>query len=451
MRTDDSICGISSPPGRGAIAVIRISGGKASSAAKKFYGDPGPVHRLVRTAPFKNGGSGIDLTNYVFFKGPGTYTGEDMLEIYCHGGTAVQDAILAAIVSAGIRPAFRGEFTYRAVLNGKMDMLQAEAVNTLINANTGSAIDYLNRIVHGGLSSEIRKFKEEIYEILAKTEAGIDFSDSLDISDDLLTEARKDLEAMNGKLSSFIADYGFAKAISTGYKVAIAGKPNSGKSSLLNAILKKERAIVAEYGGTTRDIIREEIDLDSYDVTLYDTAGIRETDDIIEKKGILKTKELLAETDLAVFVADLSTPFSKADRMALKEAGKNPSVIVFLNKSDIEAYDYSEIPELRSFETVKGSALRNSGVKALLKAVSAKIAGLKNGPCETLIFTERQKQLLSKVKRELGRLLKKDIRSEAEICAELLKHILKLLNDFLGAGAGEDIREYIFKNFCIGK
>ena len=451
MSNDDTVCAISTPKGSGAIAIVRISGTSVKSIIKKFLNRSKISERRIYTGFFKYNDNIIDKVNYVYFKGPRSYTGEDLLEIYCHGSISVQNKLLDILVSNGINIANPGEFTLRAILNNKMTLIEGEAINQLINNRSEKLITKLNEHINGGFSQKIENIREGLVEVKALVEAGIDFSDNDEISDELLLRSKNNLRNINIQIKKLINSFDIGKMLLDGYHIAIIGKPNVGKSSLLNIILRKERAIVTEYAGTTRDVLKEEVNIEGYDAFLYDTAGLHKTEDFIEKLGIEKVKELLKDADCVIFMFDLSTPLEKGELKLLRslQRGKK-DLFLFLNKKDIKRFDYSELENYALKYIYYGSVKKNIGIDKLFKGI-ALVLNEKMADQGIMLFSKRQKALLTKANRTLKEIEKCDIIKETEIAAFLLNDLMEFLDQLIGKSKKIDIKDYIFKNFCIGK
>ncbi len=449
--THDTIFAISTPPGAGAIAIIRLSGEDINKILKNNLKKEKVKERYVYTGKFYFQETIIDKVNFVLFKAPRSYTGEDMLEIYCHGGIAVQRKILETLLSEKIVPAKPGEFTLKAIENGKMSLLEAEAINELIKSRSTRSIELLNKHLFGAFNKEWNKLKKIIISIKGKLEASIDFSDEFEISNDLANEAKADFKKINKQINQWLKTFSFGQILTSGYHLAILGKPNSGKSSLLNTLLKEERAIVTDFEGTTRDIIKEEINIKGYDVFLYDTAGIRETDNLIEKLGIEKVKLLLKKINGIIVLFDLSSRFDKNDKKLL-ELIKNTKMdtIVFLNKSDIKRYDYNKYFN-KNISIIEGSAKKKRGVEKLLETVFMKLEEKYEG-IDYLIFTKRQENNLKNIKKILRNIVKLNFIEETELAADRINELFESFEEFTGEKIQNyTIQDYIFKNFCIGK
>ncbi|MHB8829035.1 MAG: tRNA uridine-5-carboxymethylaminomethyl(34) synthesis GTPase MnmE [Syntrophales bacterium] len=460
MIFSDTIAAIATPPGVGGIGTIRISGPDAESIARRIF-SPLPrekflSHRLYHgeiVSPETH--EALEEVLLAFFRGPHSFTGEDTLEISCHGGPFVLQTVLEEALRAGARPAAPGEFTRRAFLNDRLDLAQAEAVNDVIAARTAlGAAAALGRL-KGNLSGEIAKIREELLTLLARIEASIDFTE-----EDGMEEATGGIAAfINPQIDAvekLAATYRQGKIVRAGIGVVIAGLPNVGKSSLLNRLLGEKRAIVSPVPGTTRDFIEETADIAGIPVRLTDTAGIRPPQDDIEKAGIDFLWEKAASADAVLFLLDASREIAAEELAMLKKISERPLLLVF-NKSDLPA----RIPE-KALEgilpanippPVRISAKYGSGIEnlstALLQLVMQREAG--EAP-STMIAHAHQKTSLEKA----GECLKRASRGAQagmmpEIIALELREALDFIGEITGKTSNEDILARIFSRFCIGK
>ncbi|MCD6579029.1 tRNA uridine-5-carboxymethylaminomethyl(34) synthesis GTPase MnmE [bacterium] len=450
-KKHDTIFAISTPSGTGAIAIIRLSGEKVQRILKNNLKKFNVKKRYVYTCNFYYNEHIVDKVNFAYFQGPKSYTGEDMLEIYCHGGIAIQKRILDILANEKLIPAKPGEFTLRALENGKMGLLEAEAINELIKTRSIRSIELLNKYLFGDFRKQWENLKRRIISIKGKLEASIDFSDEFEISDDLANEAKRDFQNIKIQISQWLSTFSLGKILTSGYHLAILGKPNTGKSSLLNTLLKEERAIVTDFEGTTRDILKEEINIKGYDVFLYDTAGIRDTENLIEKIGIEKVRSLLKDVNGVVILFDLSTKLDINDKKLLILAKQlKKDIIIFLNKSDIKQYNYKRYFE-KELTIIEGSAKKKKGVEKLLNNIH-ELLEKKYESVDHLIFTKRQEMILKKVKSSLGKIIKLDFLSETDLAADRMNELFELFQEFTGEYiSNATVQDYIFKNFCIGK
>ncbi|HNV86262.1 MAG TPA: tRNA uridine-5-carboxymethylaminomethyl(34) synthesis GTPase MnmE [Candidatus Omnitrophota bacterium] len=456
---DDTIGAVSTPPGEGALGIIRLSGNESIPAAEKIFRSssgtrlsdfsPNTVHhgRIVDAE-----GRMVDDVMIACFRSPHSYTGEDMVEISAHGGMKILKTITGLLVKQGVRHAEPGEFTKRAFLNGKMDLAQAEAVLDLIRAKTESAHRQAVLQLQGAFSEKIRDLREGILGVCAVAEASIDFpEEELDI--DPAAEVTKNLIPVIREIDGMIQGFRRGAILREGALVVIAGKPNVGKSSLLNALLERDRAIVSHLPGTTRDILEEELEIGGFLVRIVDTAGIRSDPDGVEKMGIERAKNYLTDAQLVLMVLDGSREPDGEDRKIL-ESLKDKKIILVFNKSDLPAKTDPEkfsgiVPPLGA---VCVSAKTSAGVSDLEEAIRKAIwdEGL---PTDSAWLTRlRHKQALESARECFARAeegLRKGL--SMEFIAFDLRQGVDCLGEIIGEVYSEEILGRIFRDFCIGK
>lgn len=447
IQKNDVIAASATPPGEGAIAVIRLSGPKAFEVAEAVFS--GPVQSFsTHTAHYgkilNSDGTPIDHVLLLVMKNPRSYTGEDTVEISCHGGSLMTRRILDRLYEAGARPAEPGEFSLRAFLNGKIDLAQAEAVQQLIAAKSERAMEHAEKQLEGALSKAISSFQKELTDVAAILEAWVDFpEEGLEFAGQ--EEIIASLEASCQKMEKLQQTFHDGKALHEGLTLCLLGSPNVGKSSLMNALLGKERAIVTEIAGTTRDLLEEDLRLGGLHFRLIDTAGIRETAEIVEKEGIRRSHQAMGEADLVLLLLDASRPLSDNDRSLLEAAPPDKTLVVW-NKIDLGDFDSSVSP-------IGISAKERIGLDLLREAIERII--WKQGPPskeEVLITSLRHYQALS---RAIGhcRAVIDDLRQgvSAEFTASDMRACLNELGTILGVNVTEEILSAIFSKFCLGK
>ena len=398
-------------------------------------------------------GNVIDEVLVSYFKAPKSYTTENMCEINSHGGNVIVKKILDLCLKNGAELAEPGEFTKRAFLNGRIDLLQAESVIDIINAKSDKELKTGVRQLKGFLSNEIGKIKQEIMDVMVNIEVTIDYPE-YDVDDVTTSQISTMLNSIETKLKKLESSFDNGKIIKEGIKTAIIGKPNAGKSSLLNAILKEDRAIVTEIEGTTRDTIEEFVTVNGIPLKLIDTAGIREAKDEVEKIGINKSREIAEEADLIIAIFDSSKELTKEDEEIL-EIAKNKKSIILLNKVDLESKIKEEDPRLLSVtdNVISISALNNYGIDKLYEKISDLFdlneINLDN---EVLITNIRQKNLISKAIEDVNN-TRNSISNNmpVDIIAISVKEILEDLGKITGEEVREDIINEIFSKFCLGK
>ncbi|MDD5210148.1 MAG: tRNA uridine-5-carboxymethylaminomethyl(34) synthesis GTPase MnmE [Elusimicrobiales bacterium] len=453
-ETSDTIAALATPPGAGALAIIRISGPAAFSTASSFLAPAqrDPEHSAARLLSVKNGPALVDRAVVVFFRAPASYTGDDTVEITCHGSPYIIRTILNLAVKSGARPAEPGEFTLRAFLNGKMDLAQAEAVGELIAAGSAGAHRAAITQAEGGLSAEVRGIRTALAGLLAEIEARLD--DSYEEIPALETRAfARRAAAARGKTLSLAAGFGAGRGIRDGVKVVITGAPNSGKSSLLNALLGYDRAMVSRRAGTTRDTLEASLDIDGFSILFTDTAGLNaRAASPLEREGIKRAEKAIALADTIVLVKDASVKESPGDRRAERETArlalKGTRLLRVLNKADLLTGKSRRAPGCLLVSAKTGDGLPK--FKAALVAEQKKV--FRDG-AQAVVTSARHFAALSGAAAELAGLeavLKKN-RPPLELAAEHLRGALAALASLLGETTPEEVLGNIFKNFCVGK
>ena len=398
-------------------------------------------------------GEVIDEVLVSYFKAPKSYTMENMCEINSHGGNIIVKKILELCLKNGAELAEPGEFTKRAFLNGRIDLVQAESVIDIINAKSEKEVKTGIKQLEGLLSKEIAEIKQEIMDVMINIEVSIDYPE-YDVEDVANAEITDMLDSVKKKLERLERSFDNGKVIKEGIKTAIIGKPNAGKSSLLNAILKEDRAIVTEYEGTTRDTIEEFVNINGIPLKLIDTAGIRETKDEVEKIGIAKSRETANAADLIIAIFDASKEIDEED-LEVIDFIKNKKAIIILNKMDLKAKidENNENLKKLSGNIIKMSALKNIGIDKLYEKITEMFnlneINLDN---ENVITNVRQKNLITKAIENVKK-AKETIEQKMpiDIVAIFIKDILEDLGKITGEVVTEDIIEEIFANFCLGK
>lgn len=462
LLNDETISAISTGYAEGGIGIVRISGKKAISIVKQIF-------RSVRSIRIEDVSSHsvlvgsiihpitnikIDEVIVLLMRAPKSYTCEDVIEIQCHGGTIPLRKILELTLEYGARMAEPGEFTKRAFLNGRIDLTQAEATIDVIRAKTDAALKVAVEHLAGNLSEIIKLIRFQLLELIAYLEVEIDFPDE-DVAELSKGDILKSVKNVRNKISDLIIAADTGKILRDGLKTAIVGKPNVGKSSLLNALLREKRAIVTDIPGTTRDIIEEYINIQGIPVKIIDTAGIRDTNDTIEKIGIEKTKSIIDKADLILLLLDLSEDLTNDDIEILKLIKKRKSIVI-LNKSDLaEKFDIKEIKKLISSDNplIKLSTLNNKGVFELEQVILNLVCKGKLDLTESALVTSvRHKDLLSKALLYLQAVEKAATAGMPEDCLVIdLRNAWEVLGEITGETVKEDIIDTIFSQFCIGK
>ncbi|MCX6150472.1 MAG: tRNA uridine-5-carboxymethylaminomethyl(34) synthesis GTPase MnmE [Ignavibacteriales bacterium] len=449
-NNEDTIVAIATPPGSGAIAVIRLSGKQSIKVANNlFYGKAdlqNSASHTIHYGKIKTANSAyIDDVLVSVFRSPNSYTGEDCIEISCHGSQIISQRIISSLLEQDIRMAEPGEFTKRAFLNGKIDLAQAEAVVDLINSRTEAALKGARNQLDGILSAKIKYLRNSLLEISSIIELELDFAEE-DI--ELITKKNigEKINSLTKEIDLLLKSYSFGKIITDGLNVAIVGAPNVGKSSLLNYLLKESRAIVSEIPGTTRDIIHEDISIDGILYKLYDTAGIRLTENKIEIEGVERSRQVTREADLILFLFDSQQGFSKNLYEEIINLSNKERIITVLNKIDLKD-DPNFIADVRI------SSLTGAGIQNLINLVRERSFGEFTYSENTAILTNvRHYSALEQTKTHLleaGLSLKNNF--SGEYIAADLRIAENCLNEIIGLITSDDILNNIFSKFCIGK
>ncbi|WDP91135.1 MAG: tRNA uridine-5-carboxymethylaminomethyl(34) synthesis GTPase MnmE [Desulfobacter sp.] len=457
----DTIAAIATPYGSGGIGVIRISGARAFEVASKIFSkarakDPGDgpgrlKSRRVSHGFIMDGPEPVDEVLVLPMKGPGSYTAEDVVEIQAHSGTIVLRRILDLIFSHGVRPADPGEFTKRAFLNGRIDLTQAEAVADIINAKSASSLQFASAQNLGTLRDEILGMTAFLTELLARLEAAIDFPDEV-TPFEFTARDREELEQLMDRCRTLIQKHEDASFLKTGIRVAICGEPNVGKSSLMNRLLDKERSIITAIPGTTRDPIEEGLNIEGIPFVVIDTAGIHDTDDLVEIIGIGKAKDHIEAADIILYMTEPGRPFSEKAFLKIIPQGKK--VIHVVNKIDLaEKGGTQEMPEACSrIPLVEISALKNQGIDRLRQCLTDTCIRNLDMENDAVIPNLRHKNALTQALTHLEYIhTGMATGQEEETLAMDVKNSIESLGLITGETASIDILDAIFNNFCIGK
>lgn len=447
----ETIAAIATPPGEGGVAIIRISGHDALNVAGRVFS--GPVHRYQsHTAHFGRvcnaKGEHLDDVLLLPLLAPRSYTGETTVEIHCHGGSLVTRRVLEAVLAAGARAALPGEFTFRAFLNGKMDLAQAEAVQALIGAKNERALDAAEQQLRGSLSQSIADFQQKLTQIAAILEAWVDFpEEGLEFA--TMDEICDELEYICQAMEKLAATFHQGRILHEGLSVCLVGSPNVGKSSLMNALLDKERAIVSPIPGTTRDVLEDHLRLNGFHLKLSDTAGIRETEEGIEQEGIRRSKQAMQEADLVLLVLDAHRGLLEEDRQLLSLVPPLKTILIW-NKVDLP---YTDLPSLDFPLTVCVSAKQRKGLEELHQAID-QLIWQKGAPSkeEIVITNIRHKEALV-ASIEASRRVQRGLRQgvSPEFLTIDVRQSLNELGKVIGVNVTEEILSAIFSKFCIGK
>ncbi len=456
---EDTIAAIATAPGEGGIGVVRISGEKSRAILEQIFSreknEYDIIPRMMHYGFVRDNFSGelIDEVMAVYFKEPYSYTAEDVVEIQCHGSMVSLRKILSLVLKNGARIAESGEFTKRAFLNGRLDLSQAEAVIDLIRAKSDKSFDVALNQLEGNFSKEIRQIRAELMNSLVNITVNIDYPDE-DIEQLTFENLVSDLTSVRVKIEKMLQTSDTGRIMSEGLKISIIGKPNVGKSSLMNALLKETRAIVTSVPGTTRDTIEEMLTIRGIPVKLTDTAGIRETEDLIEKIGIEKSKEAFNNADLIIFMADRSRALDEEDFSILNHI-RDKKAVVILNKTDLpSAFDSVELEKhLPEACIIEASVANGDGIEELENVVENMVYGGEVKQSDSMMVTNvRHKNLLEEADTSLG-----DAIEMAKACQplELLEidasRAYECLGAIIGEAVEEDIINEVFARFCLGK
>jgi len=458
--TEDTIAAIATAvsPGQGSIAVIRISGSSAIEITKTIVHIPGTqdwsTHKvLYGHVTETNQTVYIDEVLILIMKGPRSFTGEDVVEIHCHGGIIAVQKILERILDVpSVRRAEPGEFSQRAVLNGRLSLTQAESISELVSARSRKAAELAINGIEGNIQTTIQSIRKRLIEQLTEIEARIDFEEDLPLLDE--KHVKNEIVAIKKDLNELIDNAKRGSWVRSGLKVALAGKPNVGKSSLMNRLSKQEKAIVTDLPGTTRDILESEIVLEGIPVTFIDTAGLRDTKDIIEKIGISRTKKTLIHADLIILIFDYSSGWTNEDESILKQLPINIPLLIVGNKSDLtNDQSFEKVPKyiLKKENLVIISAKTGNGEDDLINYLLKKCGSSQTHGLD-IALNERQVDLAKSTMESLENINKVfDEKLPWDFWTIDLRQAINYLGELTGEDLTESLLDNIFSKFCIGK
>lgn len=458
----DTIVAPATACGTGAVAIVRLSGPAAGRIASQLFQparggtwDQPVSHRLYFGHLRNLGGDLLDECMAVLMRAPHSYTGEDVVEFHVHGSRVIVESVMEACMAAGARAARPGEFTQRAFLNGRMDLAQAEAVADLVAAQTRRAQHLALQQLRGGVSARIHALRNELLDVAAELEAWIDFPEE-DIPGPTLEKLSQALSEVQRQIAELSRTYRVGQLAQKGARVVLVGEPNAGKSSLFNALIGRERAIVTPHPGTTRDTIESTIDLQGIPVTLVDTAGLRETSDTVERIGVERSLEEVLQGDLVLLVVDSSRATSLDSTLQWLPSGHgSANCLVVLNKSDAATGEQlttlQAMAEQMQFQALRTSCPLRRGIDTLENAIYERLVGEEDGE-ELWIVAERHAECLSAAKEALGHGLN-DLTEgrEPELISTHIREAIDHLGAIIGVGTSEEILDRIFSRFCIGK
>lgn len=486
MKDETTICAIATPPGNGAISIIRLSGPDTYKIASSLVDFPSGKKKIDALAPNSihlaniiSGEQVIDEVLLSLFRAPNSYTGEDLIEISCHGAVYIQQKILELLVEAGARLAEPGEFTLRAFLNGKMDLSQAEAVADLIASSSAASHQVAMQQMRGGFSSELAKLREQLLNFISLIELELDFSE-----EDVEFADRRELQELVSRIAALIRalsrSFEFGNVIKNGVPVAIVGKTNVGKSTLLNALLHDERAIVSEIAGTTRDVIEDVITMDGLSFRFIDTAGLRKTSDTIENIGIEKAFEKIGQAYIVLYVIDATEKISEIDRLIGKikkrmaesrQAGSGRSragteitgekkLVILFNKADFLSEKQLAALEDRSGfknlepgdQVLRISASYGDNIDTLVSLLLGLVRNEQKGQDDVIVTNARHFEALTQAGEAIDRVAEGlESGLSSDLVAQDIRQVLHYIGEITGEVTTDEILGNIFSKFCIGK
>lgn len=444
---ENNIAAIATPAGKGGVAIIRISGKDPLGIAEKMFTPVGKT-KVCDFEPYRmypgqiDGGNFTDYGLCVYFRAPYSYTGEDIIEFQCHGGENVARGILRQAFRHGAKPAGRGEFTKRAFLNGKLSLASAEGVADMINGESDAEVKAGYLLYSEKLTAKVRDLQSRLKTLLAGIDVSVDYPEE-DIEEQHVAELKVALQSLHAEIVALAAGYAVGKKIKAGVTVAICGKPNTGKSSLLNRLLGYDKAIVSNVAGTTRDAVEGVLEIDGRKFNLYDTAGVRESGDMIENIGIERAESIIRSADVAVFVADYANGIDEEDARVLGMLKDKPLIKVF-NKIDLTS------DETETDADVHTSAVTGAGIMRLKELLYEKSFGAR-GEDAAFLIEERHHEALQRSIESLQRAIYACGLQPLDLIGIDVKEAWDALGEITGETATEAIIEEIFAKFCVGK
>jgi tRNA modification GTPase len=455
VSATDIIVALSTPPGRSGIGVIRLSGKNALELIRSLLSDsdfnPEPNRASLKAILDPESGEILDRAVLTYFQSPQSYTGEDVVELSCHGSPPLLLRVVDSLLSLGARAAEAGEFTMRALSNGRLNLTQAEAVRDLIDAQTHTAVRQAARQLGGELSARLQPIKDSLLEIIVPLESSLEFVED-DLPQDITEGIVRKLSALSDKLEELADTFRQGRLLKEGLRVTLVGRPNVGKSSLFNSLISYDRAIVTEIPGTTRDTLSEVINIDGVPILITDTAGVRVSTDRIEQLGIERTRRAVTDADLTIIVLDGSQPLTAEDKKIFEEASDN-HLLIAVNKSDLEDFSVNHARSLpNGLPIIPISAKNGGGLNELRTAIMEPFSINQAYENSFVITSARHYDLLRRTSDSLRSTesLFSDAVSEEIILAKLYE-ALRFLGEITGETTPEDILSEIFSSFCIGK
>ena len=455
MSATDTIVALSTPPGRSGIGVIRLSGKSARELTRSLLSDsdfnPEPNRASLKAILDPESGEILDRAILTYFKSPQSYTGEDVVELSCHGSPPLLLRVVDSLLSLGARAAEAGEFTMRALSNGRLNLTQAEAVRDLIDARTHTAVRQAARQLGGELSARLQPVKDSLIEIIVPLESSLEFVED-DLPQDITEGIIRKLSVLLDKVEELADTFRQGRLLKEGLRVTLVGRPNVGKSSLFNSLISYDRAIVTEIPGTTRDTLSEVINIDGVPVLITDTAGVRASTDRIEQLGIERTRRAVTDADLTIIVLDGSQSLTAEDKKIFDEASDN-YLLIIVNKSDLEDFSVNNARSLANgLPIIPISAKNGDGINELRAAIMEPFSTNQSYENSFVITSARHYDLLRRMSESLRSTesLFSNSVSEEIILAKLYE-VLRFLGEITGETTPENILSEIFSSFCIGK
>ncbi len=453
---NNTVCAISSPPGVGAISVIRLTGEKSHQILTNIISSKSKYENLkagkLLFTKILADGNILDEVLLVKFDAPNSFTGENMLEIYCHGSEFIQQEILNLLVKNGANIALPGEFTKRAFINGKMDLSQSEAVADIISSNSSESHRLAINQLKGGISNEIALLREKMIELISLMELELDFSEE-DVEFADRSRLLQIIQEIKTKINLLIESFKYGNAVKNGVPVAIVGKPNTGKSTLLNTLLKEDRAIVSDIPGTTRDSIEEEIFIDGIKFRFIDTAGLRESKDKIEEIGVKRSLEKINLSQVILLIIEANSSEKEIDtiiKQVEKEINSSQKLILVFNKIDLLNKENIDIKY--NYESIKISAKHNKNIDLLHNSLSFYVKSLKTGIGDVILTNARHIEVLHKIDLALDRAIEGlNMQLSSDLVSQDLREAMHYLGEITGQVSNEEVLGAIFSKFCIGK
>jgi len=441
----ETIAAIATPNGVGAISIVRLSGDKAYNIAKKLTKKDLTPRVATLSKLYDFNGELIDIALVIYFKSPNSFTGEDIVEFQCHGGVVVSRLVLEALLDYGAKLAMPGEFTKRAFLNGKIDASQAEAIAKLIETRSREGAKLLSRQLDGNLSNFVNEVREKLIEIMAYTEVFIDYAEE-DLPESLGYEIEERLSKIEDLLKHTLEASKRREGMLSGYKIAIIGKPNVGKSSILNALLNKQRAIVSDIAGTTRDTIEEDIQIGSHLIRIIDTAGIRAAKDEIEKIGVERSKDAIKKADIVLCVFD-ANEFNEEDEKILELIkSSDKDVIIVINK--IDKGINTDLSRFETFPIVKISAKED--ITPLVEQLKVLLDSY-TGEDEHILISTRQIMAVQKALKSINESKEFLITGELELFSYQIQDAIRAISEITKPFEYDEMLDKMFGSFCVGK